>query len=64
MRLPFIPGTHCVGGGLGDRAGLNVGAANYLSLPGIESQISQPIAQSIYRLPHPYFFNEYTARMS
>jgi hypothetical protein len=58
---PFIPNRQWAGRCVANRVGLNVGEANFLFLPGTESQISQPIAQSIYRLPHPDLFNEYSA---
>jgi hypothetical protein len=45
------PGTHCIGGWVGQRAGLD-GAQN-LALTGIRSPERPAVSQSLYRLSYP-----------
>jgi len=45
------PGTHCTGGWVGPRVGLDV--RKYLVPTGIRSRTFQPVAQSLYQLSYP-----------
>ena len=45
------PGTHCTGGWVGLRAGLDVRKIS--SPPGFDPRTVQPVAQSLYRLSYP-----------
>ena len=44
------PGTHCTGGWVDPRAGLD---GRKISSPGIRSRTLQPVAQPLYRLSYP-----------
>jgi hypothetical protein len=49
------PGTHCIGGWVDPRAGLDMAKWKFLTLPGIEPRpLSRPArSQSLYRLRYP-----------
>ena len=52
LYLRERPGTHCIGGWAGPRAGLD-GCEISRTPPGFDPRTVLPVAQSLYRLSYP-----------